>query len=140
MVVSGRNQFIAKESDSEFKPIMRWVNFKYQPSGQKEEIKKAFYDILSAKGMWKEKELGEMVDEWGIPIVETSAFELDMDDLIARLEDGERVSIPEAQYDKLIDATDDHPYGMKLASLWDSEKPGNLIAFFKGLSTEKGSS
>jgi hypothetical protein len=48
---------------------------------------------------------------------------------------GEQVSMPEDEYDLLIEYLDmeNHPLSIKLASLWDKEIPGNLLAFFKNL-------
>lgn len=64
----------------------------------------------------------------------------DFPGIVQKLEDGETVTLSEAEYDGLIDYIDkmDHPYAMKLASLWSKDKPGYLDAFFKNLPKHSG--
>lgn len=56
-----------------------------------------------------------------------------LQDYTERMSLGEEVSMPEDEYELLIEFTENHPFANKLASLWDKQVPGNLVVFFKGL-------
>jgi 8-oxo-dGTP pyrophosphatase MutT (NUDIX family) len=50
VLVAGRKQLFVKESDEKYKPIMRYVNLRYQPISEHEAIKKEFEAVLHSMG------------------------------------------------------------------------------------------
>lgn len=74
LLVVGNKQFVIKESDVAYKPIMRYVNLKYQPVIQKDAVKKEFDQIVKEKAKaekvmaqgWDEAEiLKDLVEAFG---------------------------------------------------------------------------
>lgn len=99
-----------------------------------------YYDSKDMRGEWeKTPKFKRPIPETHYPMVAAILADL-MSEMkeklkvyVARMEQGQQVSMPEDEYDLLIEYTTDHPHSLKLASVWDPKIPGNLLAFFKGL-------
>lgn len=62
-----------------------------------------------------------------------SEMKAKLQDYVERMSLGEEISMPEDEFELLVEFTENHPFANKLASLWDKQVPGNLMVFFKGL-------